>query len=84
MAFLSGGDWNRSAITRSQNLRPAESGSVSLPAFQPSAAVEAVETPAEPSTEWETNPGSGPIIDQDEPLDCPDEDPQASAYMSPF
>ena len=66
MAFNGGADWNRPAGTRSHNLPAAQSGSRSLPAFQASAA-EPVQTMVDPSTEWETNPGSGPIIDQDEP-----------------
>jgi hypothetical protein len=83
MAFHYGGDWNRPAGTRSYNLPSAQSGSVSFPAFQPSAA-EPVQTLVEPSTEWEANPGSGPIIDQDRPLDDTDGTAQAFASVRPL
>jgi len=72
MAFNGGRDWTGPAGTRSHNLPAAQSGSRSLPAFQASA-TEPVQTPVDPSTEWETNPGSGPIIEQEDLCDDTDE-----------
>jgi hypothetical protein len=80
MAFRPEGIWNRPAITRSYNLLPAESASAMTPVVDP-AAPESMQTMVDPSTEWDTNPGSGPIIDQDEPI--PVETPQATASAGP-